>query len=83
MKSVTSIVNIPVIGFGGVWTWDHLVDGVTLGKLDGLGVGNVFHFKEHSTKQARKYLLGKGINVREASFFKIKNDFKPKYKDVL
>ena len=55
VNKVYKAVNIPVIGFGGVWTWDHLVDGVTLGKLDGLGVGNVFHFKEHSTKQARKY----------------------------
>ena len=83
MKQVTKKISIPVIGFGGVWNWEHLVDGINIGGLDGLGVGNVFHFKEHSTKQARKYLLDKGINLREGNFFKVKSDFKPSYKDVL
>ena len=83
MKKVSSSVKIPIIGFGGVWTWDHLVDGILEGGLDAVGVGNVFHFKEHSTKQAKKYLLEKGINVRKDSFFKIKSNFKPSYEDVL
>tara|TARA_X000000950_G_scaffold289404_1_gene412954 strand:- start:20498 stop:21307 length:810 start_codon:yes stop_codon:yes gene_type:complete len=83
MKKVSSSVKIPIIGFGGVWTWDHLVDGILKGGLDAVGVGNVFHFKEHSTKQAKKYLLEKGINVRKDSFFKIKSNFKPSYDDVL
>lgn len=83
MKSVSSSVNIPVIAFGGVWTWDHLVDGVEIGGAEAVAAGNIFHFMEHSTKKAREYMLEKGIDVRETSFFKIKPHRKPEYKEVL
>ena len=82
MKSVAGVVNIPVIAFGGVWTWDHLVDGITSG-VEAVGVGNVFHFIEHSTKKAKEYLIGNGVDVRESSFYKIETDRKPSYKEVL
>ena len=83
MKSITNHIDIPVIGFGGVWEWQHLVDGINIGRLDGLGVGNVFHFKEHSTKSAKKYLLSKNINIREDEIFNFQDKHIPSYKDVL
>ena len=83
MSLVTKKIDIPVIGFGGVWEWQHLVDGVTIGGLEGLGVGNVFHFKEHSTKDAKKYLRNKNIDIRENEYFNIQDKYIQSYKDVL
>tara|TARA_Y100000748_G_scaffold237189_1_gene201220 strand:+ start:331 stop:1140 length:810 start_codon:yes stop_codon:yes gene_type:complete len=83
MKEVSSNVNIPVIAFGGVWTWDHLVDGVNIGGVEAVGVGNVFHFMEHSTKKAKEYMIENKVDMRESIFFKIKTDRKPKYNEVL
>ena len=42
MKSVSDAVDIPVIAFGGVWIWDHLVEGIKIGNVDAVAVGNVF-----------------------------------------
>jgi cyclase len=36
MNSVTKVVSVPVIAFGGVWTWDHLVDGINIGNVDAI-----------------------------------------------
>ena len=83
MKSVSEAVNIPVIAFGGVWIWDHLVEGINIGNVDAVAVGNVFHFIEHSTKLAKEYLIEKNLDFRESAFFNIETDRKPKYKEVL
>lgn len=64
VRSVVDAVDIPVIAFGGVFTWQHLVDGVVAGGADGVAAANVFHFTEHSTKKAKVYLREAGIDVR-------------------
>ncbi len=66
MKSVSDAVNIPVIAFGGVWEWEHLVSGIRKGNVDAVAAGNVFHFTEHSTKHAKRYLQDSGINIRNS-----------------
>lgn len=83
MKSVTVSVNIPVIAFGGVWTWDHLAEGILAGGAEAVAAANIFHFIEHSTKKAKDHLLKKGIDLRESTFFKIKTQRKPEYNEVL
>lgn len=64
VKSVTEAVKIPVIASGGVGEWQHLVDGINLAGASAVSVGNKFHFTEHSTMHAKKYMREQGIDLR-------------------
>ncbi len=63
LKEVCQAVNIPVIAFGGVFSWKHLVQGFEAG-ADAVAAANIFHYKEHATKQAKRYLAEKGYPIR-------------------
>ncbi|MBI2113116.1 MAG: imidazole glycerol phosphate synthase subunit HisF [Candidatus Wildermuthbacteria bacterium] len=78
-KSVSESVNIPVIASGGVGEWQHLVDGIVLGKADAVSAANIFHYFEQSTKKAKEYMLAKGIDIRKPVFYTIKTPRNPKY----
>ena len=56
--------HIPVIAFGGVFEWRHLVEGIASG-ADAVAAANIFHYVEHSTKKAKQYLIQSGIDVRK------------------
>ena len=64
MRTVSSAVSVPVIAFGGAFTWQHLADGIRIGGAEGACAANVFHFTEHSTLKAKDYLKREGIDVR-------------------
>jgi cyclase len=64
VKAVTQTVAIPVIAMGGVFTWEHLAEGITLGGADAVAAANIFHYTEHSTKRAKDHLRAAGIDVR-------------------
>ena len=64
VRAVVDAVNIPVIAFGGAFTWQHLVDGIRIGGADAAAAANVFHFTEHSTKKAKEFMRTAGIEVR-------------------
>jgi cyclase len=64
LKGVSQAVEIPVIAMGGVLTWDHLVDGVKIGEADAVAAANIFHYTEHATKKAKKFMRNAGIDVR-------------------
>ncbi|NQS99124.1 MAG: imidazole glycerol phosphate synthase subunit HisF [candidate division Zixibacteria bacterium] len=64
MKSVVEIVDIPVIAMGGVFKWEHLVEGIEIGKVDAVAAANIFHYTEHSTKKAKNSMREAGIDVR-------------------
>lgn len=63
LKVICSLVDIPVIAFGGVFTWEHLVQGIQNG-ADAVAAANIFHYTEQSTKKAKIYLANAGIPVR-------------------
>ena len=64
MEKVAGSVSVPVIAFGGVQEWQHLVDGIVEAKVDAVSAANIFHYTEHSTKIAKEYMRSKGVNVR-------------------
>lgn len=64
IKKVAASVTIPVIASGGVGDWKHLVEGIIQGGAAAVSVGNKFHFTEHSTMHAKKYLREQDIEVR-------------------
>jgi len=80
MKSVSAAVSVPVIAFGGVGHWSHMVAGVTEGGADAVSAGNIFHFTEHSTKKAKEYLRHAGVDVRDTFFYRVSIPRRPRYK---
>jgi len=56
LKAICSKVSIPVIAFGGVFNWEHLKQGLEAG-ADAVAAANIFHYTEHSTYKAKKFLL--------------------------
>jgi cyclase len=63
-RAVAQGCNIPVIASGGVGTLDHFVEGVLEGKADALLAASIFHFGEHTVREAKQVLAAHGITVR-------------------
>lgn len=63
-RAISEAVPVPVIASGGVGTLDHLADGVTLGKADAVLAASIFHFAEHTIREAKEHMAGRGIEVR-------------------
>ncbi len=68
---VSNSVSIPVIACGGVGEWEHFVDGLTKTSADAIAAANIFHFKDQSVFLAKKYLISRGINVRNSDLIKL------------
>lgn len=63
-RAVADAVDIPVIASGGVGNLDHLVEGITQGKADAVLAASIFHFGEHTVKEAKLQMQQAGIEVR-------------------
>jgi cyclase len=63
LAAVCAGVSIPVIAFGGVFSWNHLIDGLRNG-ADAVAVANQFHYTEQSTRKAKRFLAQAGIATR-------------------
>ncbi|HET8704985.1 MAG TPA: HisA/HisF-related TIM barrel protein, partial [Pseudomonadales bacterium] len=63
LKAVCEAVEVPVIAFGGVFEWKHLLQGLNAG-AQAAAAANIFHYTEHSTRKAKKFLIEAGIPVR-------------------
>ena len=63
-KAVAEAVSIPVTASGGAGKLEHLYEAVTVGKAAAVLGASIFHFKEISIPEAKKYLKEKGIPVR-------------------
>jgi len=65
-RAVARAVRVPVIASGGAGTLGHLADALTKGEADAALAASIFHFGTYSIGQAKRYLAGRGIPVREA-----------------
>jgi cyclase len=65
IKSITDAVSIPVIAMGGVLKWEHLADGITVGRADAVAAANIFHYTEQSTRKAKQFLIQSKLNFRK------------------
>ena len=64
MRAVTSAVNVPVIASGGVGKLEHLAEGIVDGGADAVLAASIFHYGEHTIREAKEYMAGRGIEVR-------------------
>jgi cyclase len=62
--AVSEAVAIPVIASGGAGRLEHLYDALTVGKADAVLVASIFHYGEYRVREAKDYLLGRGVPVR-------------------
>jgi imidazole glycerol-phosphate synthase subunit HisF len=65
-RAVSDAVDVPVIASGGVGTLDDLVDGVVKGGADAVLAASIFHFGEHTVREAKQRLAEAGVVVRPA-----------------
>jgi cyclase len=63
-RAISDSVGIPVIASGGVGNLDHIVEGLTEGKASAALAASIFHFREYSITECKKYLQSRGIPVR-------------------
>lgn len=63
-RAVSDAVTVPVIASGGVGTLDHLVEGVREGHADAVLAASIFHFGEHSIREAKTHMRAAGLPVR-------------------
>jgi cyclase len=63
-RAIAESVRIPVIASGGVGTLEHLYEGLVEGKADAVLAASIFHYREFTVMDAKKYLQQRGVNVR-------------------
>jgi imidazole glycerol-phosphate synthase subunit HisF len=63
-RAIADAVTVPVIASGGVGTLDHLVDGVRDGHANAVLAASIFHFGEHSVREAKQYMAHAGLPMR-------------------
>jgi len=64
LSTLSNSLNIPIIASGGAGNLSHFDDVFTIGKADAALAASIFHFKEISIPELKKYLLSHNIPVR-------------------
>ena len=64
LREVTSRVSIPVVASGGVGTLQHLAEGALEGGASAVLAASIFHYGEHTVREAKEYLSAHGLTVR-------------------
>ncbi len=63
-RTVADAVRVPVITSGGVGTLGHLVEGIRDGHASAVLAASIFHFGEHSVRDAKQYMAKAGLPMR-------------------
>ncbi len=63
-RKVSEEVDIPIIASGGAGTFEHFYEGFVYGKADACLAASIFHYREISIMDIKRYLSDRGIPVR-------------------
>jgi cyclase len=63
-RAIADAVPAPVIASGGVGTLDHLVAGIRDGHATAVLAASIFHFGEHTVREAKTYMAAAGLPMR-------------------
>jgi cyclase len=63
-RAVVDACSLPVIASGGVGTLEHLVEGAIEGRADAVLAASIFHFGEHTVREAKELMASRGVSVR-------------------
>ncbi len=65
-NSVSNAVTIPVIASGGVGALQDLVDGIKIGRADAVLAASIFHYGQHTVREAKQFMAAQQIPMRLA-----------------
>ena len=63
-RAISDRLAIPVIASGGVGTLEHVYEGLTQGGASAALAASIFHYREYTIAQCKRYLHERGIPVR-------------------
>ncbi|EJW13243.1 Imidazole glycerol phosphate synthase cyclase subunit [Rhodovulum sp. PH10] len=63
-RAIADAVPVPVIASGGVGTLEHLVEGIRDGHATAVLAASIFHFGEHTIREAKQYMAKAGLPMR-------------------
>jgi cyclase len=63
-RAISDRISLPVIASGGVGNLEHLYEGLTQGGASAALAASIFHFREYSIAECKKYLAERGVAVR-------------------
>jgi cyclase len=63
-RAVADAVTVPVSASGGVGTLDHMVEGIRDGHATAVLAASIFHFGEHSVRDAKQHMAAAGLPMR-------------------
>ncbi len=63
-RAIADAVRVPVIASGGVGGLEHIYDGLTAGRADAALAASIFHYREHTILECKRYLAARGVRVR-------------------
>src|SRR5216683_5241270 len=66
-RLISESVAIPVIASGGAGEPKHLYEAFTAGAADAAIVASIVHYGEHPIPDLKRYLRGRGVEVRDAA----------------
>ncbi len=64
LQAMAATVDVPVIASGGVGTLEHLYEGIASGGASAVLAASIFHFGQHSVREAKAYLADRGLLTR-------------------
>ena len=73
-STISNSLKIPVIASGGVGSLEHFLNGIKNGGASAVLAASVFHFKEITITEVKKYLKSNGVEVRIDNFTKNQYD---------
>ena len=63
-RAIADAITVPVIASGGVGTLGHMVEGIRDGHATAVLAASIFHFGEHSVREAKEYMAKAGLPMR-------------------
>jgi len=63
-RAIADAITVPVIASGGAGTLDHMIDGIRNGHATAVLAASIFHFGEHSVREAKAYMAKAGLPMR-------------------
>ncbi len=63
-RAIADAITVPVIASGGVGTLGHMVEGIRDGHATAVLAASIFHFGEHSVREAKDYMAKAGLPMR-------------------
>ncbi len=66
-RAAADSLTIPVIASGGAGTVEHFAEALTSGRADAVLAASLFHYRQLSVGQVKRYLAAQGVPVRKYS----------------